>query len=42
MYSSNYDLNRIYETQTGNPFQEGQQEDQRHPGGMMLEKIYRR
>jgi len=23
----------------GNPYQEGQQEDQRHSGGMMLEKI---
>jgi len=25
----------------GNPFQEGQQEDQRYAGRMMLEKIYR-
>ena len=26
----------------GNPFQAGQQEDQRYVGGMMLEKTYRR
>jgi len=26
----------------GNTYQEGQQEDQRHAGGLMLEKIYRR
>ena len=35
-------IERMQGTRTGNPCQEGQQEDQRHAGGMMLEKIYRR
>ena len=32
----------VKEFTAGNPYQKGQQEDQRHAGGIMLEKTYRR